>query len=218
MTTLYYHPLASYCWKVLIALYELGTPFEKRVIDLGDPAQRAELAALWPLCKFPVLKVDGRVVAESSIIVEYLALHHAESPGALLPRDATAALDVRLWDRLIDNYVHSPMQELVSNRLQGGSRDEGRARSTLAAAYDLLEQQLASRTWVVGSEFSAADCAAAPALFYALTLEPLPSRCSRLRDYFERLVERPSVKRTLDEAKPYFASYPFERDIPARFR
>lgn len=218
MTTLYYHPLASYCWKVLIALYELGTPFEKRLIDLGDPTQRAELSALWPLCKFPVLRVDGRVIVESSIIVEYVALHHGETLGALFPPDAAGALDVRLWDRIVDNYVHAPMQELVLSRLQGSVADTSRARGTLVTAYELLEQQLSSGDWIVGNAFSAADCAAAPALFYALTIEPLPDRCSRLRDYFERLVERRSVKRTLDEARPYFASYPFERDIPARFR
>lgn len=217
MVTLYYHPLASYCWKVLIALYEHGTPFEKRVIDLFDPAHGAELSALWPLCKFPVLRDGDRVVAESTIIVEYLDRHH---PGgrSLLPGDLDAVLDMRLWDRLFDNYVQTPMQEIVIDRLRGGTGDLSRAYATLTTAYELADKQLASSQWIVGDEFSVADCAALPALFYAATIQPFPAHCGRLSAYFDRLVERPSVRRTLEEAKPYFEDYPFASAIPARFR
>lgn len=217
MLTLYYHPLASYCWKVLVALYENGTPFEKRLIDLGDAAQRAELSALWPLCRFPVLRDEERVVAESSIIVEYLERHHP-GPRALLPDDLDVVLDVRLWDRLFDNYVQTPMQEIVLDRLRGAQGDLSGAHATLARAYDAIEQQLASSPWIVGDDFSLADCAAVPALFYAVTLQPFPAHCTRLRAYFDRLVERPSVRRTLDEAKPYFKDYPFASAIAPRFR
>lgn len=217
MLTLYYHPLASFCWKALIALYENGTDFEKRVIDLADATHRAELTALWPLCKFPVLRDADRVVAESSIIVEYLD-RRRPGPRALVPHDADVALDVRLWDRLFDNYVQTPMQEIVLDRLQGANGDLRRAHATLSTAYELAEKQLASSRWIVGDEFSLADCAAAPALFYAVTLQPFPAGCRRLSDYFERLVERSSVRRTLEEAKPYFKDYPFESAIAARFR
>lgn len=215
--TLYYHPLASYCWKVLIALYEHDTPFEKRIIDLGDAAHRAELSALWPLCKFPVLRVDDRVVAESSIIVEHLDRHHT-GQRTLFPESADSALHVRLWDRVFDNYVQTPVQGIVLDRLQGGGGDLSRAHGTLATAYELADNQLASSRWIVGDAFSAADCAAAPALFYAVTLQPFPSHCTRLRAYFERLVERPSVRRTIEEARPYFKDYPFESAISPRFR
>ena len=217
MFTLYYHPLASYCWKVLIALYENGTPFEKRVVDLGDAAQRAELSALWPLGKFPVVCDGGRVVAESSIIVEHLDRHHP-GPRSLLPRDVDAALEVRLWDRLFDNYVQTPVQEIVFDRLRGAHGDMSRAHATLTAAYEVVEAQLGSSQWIVGDEFGLADCAAAPALFYAVTLQPFPAQCARLSRYFDRLVERPSVRRTLEEAKPYFKDYPFESAIATRFR
>jgi glutathione S-transferase len=217
MLTLYYHPLASYCWKVLIAFYENGTPFEKRFVDLGDAAQRAELAALWPMCKFPLLRDRTRVVVESSIIIEYLDRRHA-GERSLLPSDLDAALDVRLWDRLFDNYVQTPMQEIVLDRLRGTQRDLSAAHATLTRAYELAEQQLASSSWIVGDDFTLADCAALPALFYAVTLEPFPAHCTRLSAYFERLVERPSVRRTIEEAKPYFEHYPFESAIPTRFR
>lgn len=217
MLTLYCHPLASYCWKALIALYENGTPFVKQVVDLGDPSQRAELSALWPLCRFPVLRDKDRVVAESSIIVEYVDRQY---PGqqSLFPRDAGAVLEVRLWDRLFDNYLQSPMQEVVFDSLRRANGDVSGAHATLATAYELIDRQLVTSPWIVGDAFSAADCAAAPALFYAVTLQPFPVHYTRLRAYFDRLVERPSVRRTLEEAKPFFKDYPFAKAIAARFR
>lgn len=215
--TLYYHPLASYCWKVLIALYEHGTSFAPRFVDLADPAQRAELAALWPLARFPVLRDGDRVVPESSIIVEHLDRHH---PGSrpLVPADPDLALEVRRWDRLLDSYVQASVQEIVADRLRGAGGDVARAYATLATTYALLERQLGATGWLAGDAFSLADCAAAPALFYAATLQPLPAHAARLRAYFERLVARPSVRRVLDEARPHFGSYPFAGAIEPRFR
>ncbi len=215
MITLYYHPLASYCWKVLIALYELGAPFEKRLIDLGDPAHRAELAALWPPCKFPVLRVEGRAIAESSIIVEYLDRRCAGERR--LFAEGEAALEARLWDRIFDHYVQTPMQEIVLDRIRGGGGDVSGAHRTLTMAYEMADQRLAASSWIAGDEFGAADCAAAPALFYASTLQPFPSQCARLGAYFERLMDRPSVRRTIEEARPYFKDYPFASAIPRRF-
>jgi glutathione S-transferase len=216
MLTLYYHPLASYCWKVLIALYENGAPFEKRTIDLADTAQRAELAALWPPCRFPVLRDADHVVAESSIIVEYLD-HRHPGPRAMIPSDARG-LDVRLWDRVFDNYVQTPMQEIVLDRLKRAGGDLSHAHTTLDTAYQMVEEQLSTSRWIVGDELTLADCAAAPALFYAATIRPFPGTCARLSAYFDRIVDRPSVRRTIEGAKPYFGNYPFESAIPTRFR
>jgi glutathione S-transferase len=217
--TLYAHPLASYCWKVLIALYENGTAFENRLVDLGDPVEREELVRLSPLAKFPLLRDSSRgvIVAESSIIVEYLDHFH---PGAapMIPSNIEGALDARFWDRIFDNYVQGPMQEIVADRLRGTHRDSSQARATLRTAYAMVDRRLSSSPWMAGSDFGLADCAAAPALFYASTLEPFPTDAARLAAYFERLVARPSVARTLEEAKPHFQSYPFESAIPTRFR
>lgn len=215
--TLYYHPLASYCWKVLIALYEHGTPFARRVVDLGDPAQRAELVALWPLGRFPVLRDGDQVVAESSIIVEHLDRRHP-GPRPLVPVDPDQALAARRWDRLLDNDVQGPVQAIVGDRLRGGHGDLARAYATLTTVYALLEQQLGATGWLVGDDFGFADCAAAPALFYAATLQPFPADAPRLRAYVERLLARPSVARVLDEARPSFATYPFADAIEPRFR
>lgn len=217
MLTLYFHPLASYCWKALIALYEHDMSFEKRVIDLADEAQRAELESLWPLGRFPVLRTESRVVVESSIIVEWIDRQEGSS-RVLMPRDGDAALEVRLWDRVFDHYVQTPVQSIVADRLRNTNGDLSGAHATLATTYALIEKQLEVSQWIVGDAFSAADCAAAPALFYARTLQAFPRHLPRLGTYFERLVERPSVRRTIEEAKPYFRLYPFEAALETRFR
>ena len=216
--TLYYHPLASYCHKVLVALYENDTVFEARSVDLGSDKDRAELSALWPFCKFPVIHDHERQrnVAESSIIIEYLDQFF---PGRqrLIPNGFDDALQVRLWDRIFDNYVHEPMQNIVLDQIRGAKQDMGSARAMIQTAYSLIDQQLASVPWAAGPQFSLADCAAAPALFYAHTLESFPEQHLHLRAYFEKLMARPSVQRVLDEARPYFPMYPFHSAIPDRF-
>jgi glutathione S-transferase len=217
--TLYYHPLASFCHKVLIALYEHGVDFDKRLINLGDEADRAELRAVWPLTKFPVLRDGrrGRDVAETSIIIEYLDRHFAGA-RKLIPEDWDNALEVRLWDRVFDNYVQGPMQAIVLDRLRGGNGDMSGERAALDTVYRMIDERMAARQWVAGDAFSMADCAAAPALFYAETLLDFPEECKHLAAYYERLMARPSVARVMQEAKPYFSMYPFADDIPARFR
>lgn len=217
--TLYYHPLSSYCHKVLIALYEHGIEFEPRIIDLGDAQQRAELRAIWPLGKFPVIRDHSRQrdLAESTIIVEYINRHFSGG-RSLIPGDWEGALEVRLWDRICDNYVQGPLQEIVGDRLRGTQGDMTGARATLTTAYRMIDRQVATRSWLAGEEFTLADCAAAPALFYASTLEPFPDDAAGLHRYFERLVARPSFQRVIAEAEPYFSLYPFAEAILDRFR
>ena len=219
---LLYHPLASYCWKVLIALYENGAPFEARVIDLAKPEQRSELLALWPVGKFPVLRDSerGDVVPESSIIIDYLdQVTPAAAP--LIPREPTAALQARLWDRFFDAYVHEPMQKIVADHFRAEGRHDAdgvaQARATLATAYAMLEQRLPQDGWAAGGGFGIADCAAFPALFYAGVLAPFADAGPRLAAYFDRLCARTSVVRTIKQAQPCFPMFPMHADIPPRF-
>jgi len=208
--TLYAHPFASYCWKALIALYENDTPFAFRVVDLGDAASAAELERLWPFKKFPVLLDGEKSVIESTIIIEYLDLHHP-GPARLVPVDAAAALDVRFADRFFDNYVHTPMQAIVSDALRGEKRDAdevARARANLDTAYAWLERRMENRQWVAGDCFNLADCSAAPALFYADWAHPIGDAFSNVRAYRDRLNARPSVARVIDEARPYRHFFP----------
>ncbi len=216
--TLYYHPLASYCHKVMVALHELGIDAERQLVDLADAQQRAQLQALWPMVKFPVLRdhARGRDIPESSIIIEYL--DRLGGVGRLIPSDPDAALEVRLWDRVFDNYVQTPMQEIVAATFSPVAPDTSVQQAVLAKAYAMLDAHFAGRQWAAGDAFSMADCAAAPALFYAATVHPLPPQCANLAAYFERLMARASVRRVLDEARPYFAMYPFASAIPERFR
>jgi glutathione S-transferase len=216
---LYYHPLSSFCHKVLIALYENNIEFERQIVDLGTEADRNALHAIWPFNKFPVIRdhARNRDVAESTVIIEYLD-HHFAGGQPLIPTGWEAAFEVRFWDRVFDNYVHRPMQQIVGDRIFGKRGDLTGERATLETAYGMIERHMASRTWVSGREFSMADCAAAPALFYASTLQPFPNEFKHLSAYFDRLTKRPSFARVLEEAKPYFSMYPFADAIPKRFR
>jgi len=206
---LYAHPFSSYCQKVLTAFYENDTAFEYRMLEDKDAA--AELAALWPLKRFPILVDGGRTVLEASIIVEYLDLAY---PGRtrLVPEDARAALDVRMMDRVFDNYVMTPMQKIVLDRLRTeADRDPlgvAEARRMLDIAYRWLNDAINGREWGAGEDFSLADCAAAPALFYADWAHPLDPALNNIRAYRRRLLARPSFARAVDEARPYRSYFP----------
>jgi glutathione S-transferase len=214
--TLHFHPLSSFCWKALIALYENDTPFTPNQVNLGDPIERAALVKLWPIGKFPVLTDDVRqaAVAESSIIIEYLDRHY---PGQtrFLSADRNLALDTRLRDRFLDLYVHLPMQKIVGDRLRPpGVRDAhgvAEAKAQLQTSYAMIETQMAAGGWAMGADFSLADCAAAPSLFYANKVEP-SGAFKNISAYLERLQARPSFARVLDEAEPYFQFFPKEAD------
>ena len=211
--TLYYHPFAAFCHKVLIALYENDTPFTPVEIDLGDPDHRARLAALWPPTLFPVLEdnANGMVLPESTIIIEYLSAHYP-GPFAAIPADPEAALEARLWDRVFDFFVMLPMQTIVFNRLRpADAKDpfgDTKARATLDMAYRMLDERLASRTWAAAEAFSLADCAAAPALFYAEWVHPFRADWPALGAYYDRLEARPSFARVIEEARPYRHFFP----------
>lgn len=219
---LFYHPLASYCMKVLIGLYEHDTPFVPKQVDLMDPASSAAFLALWPVGKMPVLR-DGnldRTVPETTIILEYLDRRYP-GPRPLFPLDADVALEARLWDRFFDLYVQTPMQKIVGDRLRGEAERDAKgvaeARASLRSAYDLIERRMADHTWAAGDEFTVADCAAAPGLFYASIVEPLASSHPVTHQYLERLIARPSFARVLREAKPYFSMFPYREAVPAQF-
>ncbi|NHZ94926.1 glutathione S-transferase family protein [Massilia sp. CCM 8734] len=210
--TLHYHPLSSCCHKVLIALDVLGIELDKRLLNLGDPDERAAHLALCPTGKMPLLMDGPRAVPETSIIIEYLQRHHAAPGRTLIPDAPDAALDVRLWDRLCDLYVMTPMQALTADLLRPESERDARtvtqARAGLASAYAFIERQLEGRTWIAGDAFSMADCAAAPALFYAMAYVPLAPQHGRLAAYVARLMEHPSVALTIEQARPYFKFFP----------
>ena len=221
--TLHIHPLASFCHKVLIALYENGTQFETRIVDFSDPGSTAALFEKWPVGKIPVLEDSalGRVVPETSVIIEYLQRHYPGSV-ALLPADPELLLQVRLWDRFYDLYVSQPMQKIVTDRIRpegaGDPFGVAEARSTLDVAYAMIEAQMENHTWAVGEDFTLADCAALPALFFASVVHPFGAHYPRTAQYLERLLSRDSIRRTLNEAQPWFEMFPYRDAMPARYR
>jgi glutathione S-transferase len=205
---LYAHPFSSYSQKVLIALYENATPFEYR--SLEEPSANAELASLWPLKRFPVLVDPGRTILEATTIIEYLQIHH-RGAVRLIP-DGDAGVEVRMLDRVFDNYVMTPMQKIVLDQLRP-ERDRDaygvtEARGVLDRIYGWLDERLTGRNWIAGDTFTLADCAAAPSLFYADWAHPIAPTCTNLRAYRVRVLAHPSVARAVDEARPYRRYFP----------
>ena len=212
---LYFHPLASFCHKVLIALYENGIPFEPVIVDFGNEQSVADFKAIWPPAKFPVIRDEerGQTVAESSVVVEYLESFYP-GPSRLLPADPDDAWRARMWDRFFDDHLQKPMQQIVFDRLRPDDKRDSfgveQARAQLRESYAFLDREVASRPWAGGDEFTLADCSAAPALFYAELAEPF-GEARNVTTYFARLAERPSFARVLREAEPYFPMFPLER-------
>jgi len=208
---LYFHPLSSFCHKVLIALYETGTPFEPRTVDLFGEA--AEYRKIWPIGKIPVLRDEAkdRTIPETSIIIEYLAQHY---PGRtqLFPTDRDLCRQMRLRDRFYDLYVQVPMQKIVTDRLRPEGKNDPygveQARELLTTSLGMIDQDMASKHWLMGDDFTMADCAAAPALFYADMVMPFGETHKNAMAYLDRLKQRPSYARVLKEAEPYFKMVP----------
>ena len=209
--TLYAHPFSSYCQKVMTALHENATPYTLRMLDADSADAAHEFETLWPIKRMPILVDGGRAIMESSIIIEHLGLHHP-GPSQLIPPDARDALEVRFMDRFFDLYVMTPMQRIVADHLrppgQRDARTVAEARALLDTAYAWLARQLADREWACGDAFSLADCAAAPALFYADWTHPIGDDFAGVRQYRQRLLARPSFARAVDQARPYRPLFP----------
>jgi glutathione S-transferase len=212
MLKLYYHPFASFCQKVLIAFYEKDLPFEPVLIDLGHPEHRARLKSVWPMMKFPVLRDEAaaRIIPESSLVIEYLDEFAPDRPR-LIPADPKAALQARLWDRFFDNFLAANVTKVVIDQLRPEERRDAdgvaQAKATIVQALELFEREVAGREWAIGNQFSLADCAAAPTLFYAGTIVPLGGY-PHVRSYHERLLARPSFARVVEEARPHRGLFP----------
>jgi glutathione S-transferase len=203
------HPFSSYTQKALIALYENDTPFE--YLHLEDAAVSERFAALWPLKRFPILVENGRTILETSMVIEYLAVHHP-GPVKLIPDDVDEAIEARMMDRFFDAYIQTPQQSIVFNAIRPeADRDPygvTQARERMDLAYVWLDKLMADREWATGGAFSIADCSAAPALFYADWTQPIPKALVHLHAYRRRLLARPSVARCVEGGRPYRHYFP----------
>lgn len=214
---LYYHPLASFCWKALIALYEHGVTFEPVIVDMMDAEQREAFAKISPLAKMPGLvdSTRAKTVFESEAVIDYIDTFYAGG-AELIPINPDHAWRARMWNSFFDSYLHLPMQKIVIDTFRpADSKDAfgvAEAHATIRTAYAALDVELAvAEGWLAGGNFTLAECAAVPALFYADCVEPLGDAHANVAAYMDRLRAHPSVRRTLDEAAPHFQNFPFPR-------
>jgi len=217
MVRIYGHPFASFYWKALIALYEREVPFEFLMVDPDHPENLEAVRRLAPTGQFPVLVDGDRTVIESAAIIEYLDLHHGDAPP-MVPADPRTAIEARQMDGVFDDYVMAPLSRMVFNALRDeDKRDphlDEEAKATLDKSYAWLNRWMTTRKWAANDVFSIADCAAAPALFYAHWGYPISEAFTELRDYRARLLARPSVARVIEEARPWRKFFPLKGHAP----
>jgi glutathione S-transferase len=204
---LYGHPFAAFVWKALIAAYERDVPFEFCMIDPDHTGNSRRIAELSPTGQFPALTDGAREVTQSNSVIEYMdRLGHVPP---MIPRDPDLALESRMLADIFDSYVAGPMQSIVGEALRPKDQQDPHrvteAKAKLDQSYAWLAKRIGT-TWANGVAFSVADCAAAPALFYADWMHPIPD--GALKAYRARLLERPSVARVVDEARPYRPLFP----------
>ena len=207
---LFAHPFSSYCQKVLIALWADETEFEYRLLDPEHAENMDELKRRWPFGQFPLLIDKGETVVETTPIIEHLQARHP-GPNRWIP-EGDAGRRARFLDRFFDLYVMNNMSRPVFDALRPeGSRDSygvEQAMAQLRVAYDWLEANLGEGPWAVGDQFTLADCAAAPSLFYADWVQPIGDARPKLAAYRARLLAHPIVARAVNEARPYRHFFP----------
>jgi glutathione S-transferase len=217
MIKIYGHPFAAFYWKTLIALYERNVPFQFLMVDPEHPQNAEAIGRLAPTGQFPVLVDGDRTVVESAAIIEYLDLHHGAAPP-MVPADPRAAIEARQMDSIFDDYLMGPLARMVFNALREESKRDPQtdveAKATLDKAYAWLDRWMMGREWAANGVFGIADCAAAPALFYAHWGHPIPRAHDALCNYRKRLLARPSIARVVDEARPWRPYFPLKEHTP----
>ena len=208
---LFAHPFSSYCQKALMALYENSIPFNLRLLSSDGAGTGQEFASRWPIKRMPMLVDGNNVVREATVIIEYIDQKY-RGAVRLIPEEPSAALDSRFMDRFFDNYIMTPMQKIVSNKIRPAEHRDpygvDEAKTLLDTAYGWLDDIMSNRHWATGDSFTLADCAAAPSLFYADWSHPIDDKFANVRSYRKRLLERPSFARAVDEARQYRPLFP----------
>jgi len=201
---LYYFPLSTYSQKAMIAFNEKGISYEPIVVQLLEPAERAEFEKIYPIGKVPFLQANDRPVPESTSIIEYLEDEFPGTPRMIPAGNGDAPRQVRFMDRMTDLYFTEPLSELISQQLGLRPKDDDkavRARKYIALTYAHWDQRLATRKWLCGDDFSMADCAAIPGLFYAQSMLPFAAH-PHIVAYWQRAQQRPSYAKVRAEFEP----------------
>jgi glutathione S-transferase len=202
---LYYNPLSTYSQKVMIAFHEKGIAYQPEIVDLMSPEGRAAYEKVNPIGKVPFLKPsEDWMVPESTSIIEYLEDTFPDSPRLIPVAGGEAARQVRFMDRMADLYLNDPVVELLFQKFGLRKQDEERAarsRKFIAISYEHFNRRLGTQTWICAENFSMADCAAIPALFYAQVVAPFDSHPNVVA-YWRRAQQRPSYVKVKAEFEP----------------
>lgn len=201
---LYNMNLSNFATKSRIAIYDKGLNIEIAEIPGGN-LKSPEYLKINPLGKTPALDADGMIIAESEVINEYLEDKFPNPP--LLPKAPEGRARVRQFTRFHDLYLEPPLRALFG-QLNPKTRDEKFVNERLTEVnqrLDQLESMLGPDGFAAGPEFTLADCALAPTMFFATNMlpgfgakPPLESR-PKLAAWWTHVRTRPSVKKAMGE-------------------
>jgi glutathione S-transferase len=199
-----HHLQNSRSQRILWLLEELGLPYEVRRYERNPKTMLAppELARVHPLGKAPVIEDEGKVIAETGAIVDYLV----EKTGRLgAPPDPDDRLRYRFFIHYAEGSMMPPLLAmLVVRRLGLLGRP---ARKPLQKMFDRhlgwLESELAGRPWFAGGAFTAADVMMSFPLEAARHRAGLDERYPHLNEWLERIHARPAYREALRRGGTY---------------
>lgn len=205
MAIIVHHLENSRSQRILWMLEELGFDYEIKRYARDPKTMLAppELKQVHPLGKSPILEHDGRIVAETATIIEYLV---ALSGGRLGPaEDADGALR---WRYFLDYAEGSLMPPLLLSLVIGrmgpfGWPAKGFVSKFAMTHIDYVESELSQRAWFAGSDFTAADIMMSFPLEAARQRLKLDGRRPTIIDWLDRIHARPAYQAALEKGGPY---------------
>jgi glutathione S-transferase len=204
MSIIVHHLENSRSQRILWLLEELGLPYEVRRYERDSKTMLAppELKQVHPLGKAPVIDDEGRVIAETGAIVEYLV----EKAGRLgAPGNRDAALRYRHFIHYAEGSMMPPLLALLVIGRMGvlGLPAKKPVQAMLDTHLDWLESEIATRPWFAGQDFTAADVMMSFPLEASRQRAGLDASRPNLIDWLERIHARPAYAKALVAGGPY---------------
>jgi len=208
MTKVYEHPLSPYAQKVKIALREKGVSFDLALPGgLGAGGTSGEFLTANPRAEVPVLVDDAYAIFDSTVILEYIEDRWPQPP--LLPAGAAERARVRMLEEIMDTHYEAINWALGEvgwfRRAEGELADTLRSNAARQTRgfQAWLERELGERHWFNGADFGWGDLAVVPFVAASAALGNAPDADSGLAAWLDRVLARPSVAKTVGEARAF---------------
>lgn len=200
-------PASNFVWVTRIACNEKGVPYTL----VPSLPHTPEVQAIHPLGRIPVMRHGDIVLCESRAICCYIDQAFAGPP--LVPREPSAAARVEQWLSLVNTAVDLLLvRTYLRAYIFPNTADASPERPTIEAAlpkmqqhFQMLDAAVAATGYLAGESFTLADMNLLPTLYYMNKMpesRSMLAQAAHLKAYFERHIERPSVRRSFPESMP----------------